>query len=416
VTHEDGREAAHRSADEAARRSYGRLLAILSARTRDIAASEDALHDAFERALERWPHDGIPDRPEAWLLQVARHRSHDAWRHAQVEDAATQSLLVLAQAIEQESEDSGRAVPDERLRLLFVCAHPAIDAAARAPLMLQTVLGLDAARIANAFLVAPATLGQRLVRAKSRIRAAGIGFEYPRSDDLPQRLQDVMDGIYAAYGTGWDDVEGADASHRGLTLEAIELGRILCALMPGEPEPRGLLALMLFCESRAQARRDAHGSYVPLDAQEPQRWNDGMRVEAEQQLAQAAAGSAVGAYQLEAAIQSAHTQRRLGSFVPPQALVMLYDGLIALRPSIGAQVSRACALAGAQGAAAGLLALDAIDAAQVASYQPYWAARAHLLGAGGRVDEARAAYARAGGLTAQPAVRAYLEAAARRLG
>jgi len=415
VTTIDGREAAHRSAEEAARRSYGRLLAILSARTRDIAASEDALHDAFERALARWPQDGVPDRPEAWLLQVARHRDHDAWRHAQVGGAAVQDLRVLAQALDDEAGVGG-AVPDERLRLLFVCAHPAIDAAARAPLMLQTVLGLDAGRIANAFLVSPSTLGQRLVRAKSRIRAAGIGFEYPRDSDLPQRLQDVLDGIYAAYGTGWDDVEGADASQRGLTLEAIELGRILCTLMPGEPEPRGLLALMLFCESRAQARRDAHGAYVPLDAQDPAGWNEAMRLEAEQQLAQAAAGAALGAYQLEAAIQSAHTQRRLGSFVPPQALVMLYDGLIALRPSIGAQVSRACALATAQGPAAGLLALDAIDAAQVASYQPYWAARAHLLGASGRIDEARAAYGRAGGLTAQPAVRAYLARAAGRLG
>jgi len=407
-------DAAHRSAEQAARQSYGRLLAILSARTRDIAASEDALHDAFTRALERWPHEGVPARPEAWLLQVARHRHVDAWRHAQVEDAAAQSLQVLAEALEDES-DGGDAVPDERLRLLFVCAHPAIDAAARAPLMLQTVLGLDAARIANAFLVAPATLGQRLVRAKARVRAAGIGFEHPRASELPQRLQDVQDGIYAAYGTGWDDVEGADASHRGLTLEAIELGRILCALMPGEAEPRGLLALMLFCESRAQARRDTHGAYVPLDAQDPGRWNEPMRLEAEQQLAQAARCGAIGAYQLEAAIQSAHTQRRLGSQVPPQALVSLYDGLLALRPSIGAQVSRACAIGAADGAAAGLQALDTIDAGQVASYQPYWAARAHLLGARGDTDAARAAYARAGGLTSQPAVRDYLARAAQRL-
>lgn len=414
MTH-DGRDHAHRSAEQAARQSYGRLLAILSARTRDIAASEDALHDAFERALERWPLDGVPERPEAWLLQVARNRNLDAWRHQQVQDAAAQTLQVLAETMEDEPQGEA-AVPDERMRLLFVCAHPAIDGAARAPLMLQTVLGLDAARIANAFLVAPATLGQRLVRAKSRIRAAGIGFEYPRAEELPRRLQDVLDGIYAAYGTGWDDVEGADASHRGLTLEAIELGRILCALMPGEPEPRGLLALMLFCESRARARRDDHGAYVPLDAQDPARWNEDMRLEAERQLARAAACGVVGAYQLEAAIQSAHTQHRLGMAVPPQALVALYDGLLALRPSIGAQVSRACALATAEGPAAGLRALDAIDPERVPGYQPYWAARAHLLGAAGQVGEARAAYVRASGLSTQPAVRAYLEQAARQLG
>ena len=312
MTH-DGLDAAHRRAEQAARQSYGRLLAILSARTRDIAASEDALHDAFARALERWPQDGVPERPEAWLLQVARHRTLDAWRHAQVQDAAAHSLLLLAQDVHDEPQGQA-AVPDERLRLLFVCAHPAIDGAARAPLMLQTVLGLDAARIANAFLVAPATLGQRLVRAKARIRAAGIGFEYPRADELPRRLQDVLGGIYAAYGTGWDDVEGTDASHRGLTLEAIELGRILCALMPGEPEPRGLLALMLFCESRAHARRDAQGAYVPLDAQDPARWNDGMRLEAEQQLASAAARGVVGnlvVLRVHAALRQAH-QRDAG--------------------------------------------------------------------------------------------------------
>ena len=407
--------AAHQAADRAARQSYGRLVAILSARTRDIAASEDALSDAFARALERWPQDGIPRQPEAWLLQVARHRTLDAWRHAKVEQAATQTLLLLADEIDGEADDSSGAVPDERLRLFFVCAHPAIDAQARAPLMLQTVLGLDASCIANAFLVAPATLGQRLVRAKARIRQAGIGFEYPRAQDLPQRLQDVLDGIYAAYGTGWDDVEGSDAAQRGLTLEAIELGRILCSLMPREAEPRGLLALMLFCESRAAARRDAAGAYVPLDAQDTRLWNAPMLAEAERVLWEAARLSALGGYQLEAAIQSAHTQRRRCAPAPAQALVALYDGLLALRPSVGAHVSRACALANADGPAAGLQALDAIDAAQVASYQPYWAARAHLLGASGNAAGARAAYARAGGLSASPAVRAYLAHACARL-
>ncbi|MDM0113260.1 sigma factor [Variovorax sp. J22R133] len=404
---------AHDAAERAARQSYGRLVAILSARTRDIAASEDALADAFARALERWPVDGVPGQPEAWLLQVARHRTLDAWRHARVEEGATQTLLLLADAVVE--GDAQGAVPDERLRLLFVCAHPAIDAAARAPLMLQTVLGLDAARIANAFLVAPATLSQRLVRAKARIRMAGIAFEFPQARDVPQRLQDVLDGIYAAYGTGWEDVEGADAAHRGLTAEAIDLGRILCSLLPHEPEPRGLLALMLFCESRAQARRDATGAYVPLDAQDTAAWDHAMREEAEQHLAQAAAMSAIGAYQLEAAIQSAHSQRQLGAKVPSEALVSLYDGLLALRPSVGAQVSRACAVATARGAAAGLQELDAMDAAQVTSYQPYWAARAHLLGVLGDADAARAAYLRASGLSANPSVRAWLASVSQRL-
>ena len=405
---------ARAAAERAARQSYGRLVAILSARTRDIAASEDALADAFARALERWPADGVPAKPEAWLLQVARHRTLDAWRHSRVQDEAAQSQLLLADQFEEDA-DGGEAVPDERLRLFFVCAHPAIDAAARAPLMLQTVLGLDAARMAGAFLSAPATLGQRLVRAKARIRAAGIPFEFPHANDLPQRLQDVLDGIYAAYGTGWDVVDGADASQRGLTAEAIDLCRILCGLLPREPEPLGLLALMLFCESRAAARRNAAGDYVPLDAQEVARWNPQLRGQAEQALKSAASLESLGAYQIEAAIQSAHCARRLGAQVPADALVALYDGLIALRPGTGAQVGRACALAEAETPAAGLRALDAIAPAEVANYQPFWAAHAHLLGRSGQVAAARQAYARAAGLSTSPAIRAWLAAASDRL-
>ncbi|WP_426392363.1 RNA polymerase sigma factor [Variovorax sp. R-27] len=406
--------AAHRAAERAVRDSYGRLLAILSARTHDIAASEDALADAFARALERWPSDGIPVQPDAWLLSVARHRKLDAWRHTRVQDAATQTLLLLAGEVDEGTTD-GAAVPDERLRLLFVCAHPAIDAAARAPLMLQTVLGLDAARMAGAFLTAPATLGQRLVRAKARIRAAGIPFEYPQARDLPQRLQDVLDGIYAAYGTGWDDVDGADALPRGLTAEAIDLCRILCGLMPNEPEPLGLLALMLFCESRAAARRSETGAYVPLDQQDPLRWDPDLLAEAERCLRLASDMKSLGAYQLEAAIQSAHCERRVGAPVAPEVLVSLYEGLLALRPSIGAQVSRACALANARGPEIGLRALEAIPALEVANYQPFWAARAHLLAAGGARSASRQAYDRAIGLSASAAVRAYLHAMSDRL-
>jgi len=294
---------------------------------------------------------------------------------------------------------------------LFVCAHPAIDAAARTPLMLQAVLGLDVQRMAGAFLTSPATLAQRLVRAKNRIRQAGIPFEFPEARELPGRLQDVLDGIYAAYGTGWDDVAGTDATGR-LTSEAIELGAILCRLMPAEPEPLGLLALMLFCEARDAARRDDAGAYVPLDAQDTSRWKAPMLREAEAALLQASRLASPGPYQIEAAIQSAHTQRRLGADVPPAALVLLYDALLALRPSVGAQVSRCCAVARAEGAAAGLVALDALDVAAVSAYQPYWAARAHLLADAGRGDEAQAAFQRAIGLATNPVVRAHLVAVA----
>lgn len=398
--------AAAQAAQQAARASYGRLVAILCTRTRDIAQAEDALADAFAAALQAWPRDGIPANPPAWLLTVARRRVIEGMRHAQVQDEAAQTLLALGDEFSGAGE--GHAVPDERLRLLFVCAHPAIDAAARAPLMLQAVLGLDVARMAGAFLTAPATLGQRLVRAKARICASGISFEYPQARDLPQRLQDVMDGIYAAYGTGWDDVEGTDAVRRGLTGEAIELGRILCALMPGEPEPRGLLALMLYCEARAGARRDGAGAYVPLQEQDTTRWQRVLMDEAEALLQAAAGRVCPGPYQLEAAIQSAHTQRRLGADVPPRAVLQLYEGLVALRPGLGAQVSRACAVAQVHGARSGVRALDALPHAAVAGYQPYWAARAHLLAGLGDVEAARQARDRAMGLAENAAVRAWL--------
>lgn len=400
---------AHAVAELAARQSYGRLLAILSARTRDIAASEDALAEAFAAALDSWPRDGVPANPLAWLLTVARRNVLDQWRHSQVREAAGETLLLMADELAAENEFS--AVADERLRLLFVCAHSAIDPAARAPLMLQTVLGLDVARMAGAFLISPTTLSQRLVRAKTRVRAAGIPFTEPLAADLPQRLQDVQDGIYAAYGTGWEDVDGADRARQGLTAEAIALGRILCEQIPNEPEPAGLLAMMLFCESRANARRSAEGAYVPLDSQDTSLWDTDMMAEAEQRLMQASRMGRLGPCQLEAAIQSAHTHRRLGRNVPAPALVALYDGLLSFSPSLGAQVSRACAVANADGAASGLLALDELQAqhpSETQKYQPWWAARAHLLVLAGQTGEAREAYVKAIGLASNIAVKAHL--------
>ena len=402
------------AADRAARESYGRLLAILSTRTHDIAASEGALGYAFARALDRWPADGIPPQADAWMLSAARHRKLDAWRHTRVQDKATQTLMLLAGEFD-EGGTGGTALPDERLRLLFVCAHPAIDASARAPLMLQTVLGIDAAFMAPAFLTSPSTLAQRLVRAKARIRAAGVPFEYPQARDLPHRLREVLDGIHEAYGSGWDDVDGADALPRGLTAEAIELCRILCRLMPDEPEPLGLLGLMLFREARLAAQRSDTGAYVPLDQQDITRWNHALLAEAEHHLRQAATLGSLGTYQLKATIQSAHCERRAGAPVPAEALVSLYERLLALRPSIGAQVSLACALAAARGPDIGLQALDAIAPDAVANHQPFWAARAQLLATGGARAAARKAYDRAIGLTTSAVVRAYLNAMSQRL-
>ena len=232
--------------DQAARDSYGRLLAYLASRSRDLAAAEDALADAFRRALETWPRTGVPARPEAWLLPVARNRLLDAARHARVHASTLPTLVALpAEAAQLASVDD--PFPDERLKLLFVCAHPAISPAIRTPLMLQAVLGLDAARIGAAFVVQPWAMGQRLSRAKAKIRDARIRFEVPPPHELASRLEAVLDAVYAVYGSGWDDLTGADPRRRDLTHESIELGRLLVQLLPAEPEARGLLALMLHC-------------------------------------------------------------------------------------------------------------------------------------------------------------------------
>jgi len=298
--------------------------------------------------------------------------------------------------------------PDERLKLMFVCAHPAIDPAARPALMLQAVLGLDAARMASAFVVAPATLSQRLVRAKTKIRAAAIAYEVPGEDEWDARLGDVLDAIYAAYGTGWDDVAGTDPAKSGLAVEALALAATLARLVPHAAEAWGLVALVAFCQSRATARRDARGDYVPLHAQDAARWDRELIAVAESALARAASLGAPGPYQLEAAIQSAHSQRRLGADVPPAAIVALYDALVALQPTVGALVSRACAVAEAEGSAAGLAALAAIPARDVDGYQPYWAALAHLARSAGNAATAASARTRAVGLSSDAAVRRFL--------
>ena len=401
------RAAAMVEAEAAARTSYGRLLALLTARTRDVAACEDALADAFAAALRAWPETGVPDRPDAWLLTAARRSLGAAWRRGRTRDAALPTLELLAdEALERDAD----AVPDARLKLLLVCAHPAIDPAAAAPLMLQTVLGLDSARIASAFLVAPAAMAQRLVRAKARIKTAGLRFELPEAEALPARVDAVLAAIYAAYGSGWDDIAGADPRRRGLAAEALWLARLVAQLLPDSAEALGLLALILHCEARAPARRDAAGGFVPLSEQDPDRWLRPLIIEAEALLATAAQLGQIGRFQLEAAIQSAHAGRAFGRAVPWPAIVQLYDGLVARVPAAGALVGRAAALAEAHGPAAGLTALDAILPEPIAAYQPAWALRAHLLQRSGQPSTE--AYARAIGLCEDPAVRAFLLARA----
>src|SRR5271154_4213298 len=372
-------ESTHRTIERVARESYGRLVAYLSSHTRDVASAEDALSSALVKALTTWPRDGVPQNPEAWLLTTARHSLIDLVRHRQVAEASEPTLLLLSEESKEPNLTLSTEFPDERLKLLFVCAHPAIDAAMHTPLMLQTVLGLDAARIAHAFLVSPTTMGQRLVRAKTKIRDGGIQFEIPQERELPQRLDAVLEAIYAAFGIGWDDMAEVDQRGRGLAEEAIWLARVLLQLMPREAEARGLLALMLHCEARRPARRGPAGRYVPLSEQDSQQWSLPLIEEAERHLAEASSRGRTGRFQLEAAIQSVHAERARSGRTEWAAILLFYEQLIRISPTLGTRTGYAAAVAEAKGPEAGLAVLEAIDLESVSGYQPYWAVRAHLL-------------------------------------
>jgi predicted RNA polymerase sigma factor len=399
--------ATHAAIEAIARNSYGRLIAYIAARSGDVVGAEDALGDAIAVAVERWPTNGVPERPEAWLLQVARNRVIDGARRHQVRQNAESFLRLIAEEA-QAVANTSEQFPDERLKLLFVCAHPAIDAAARTPLMLQTVLGVDAARIASAFLASPAAMSQRLVRAKNKIRNARIPFRVPEPPEFNQRVSYVLDAIYSAYTAGWECLTDVSSTHHALAGDAIAIGRTLVQLMPEEPEAHGLVALMLHCEARREARYSIKGEFVPLDQQETSRWSRSMMDEAEDHLRLAAKFKRMGRYQLEAAIQSVHAGRAISGAIDWSEIALLYEGLVQIAPSIGSQVGRAVALAQAGEVAAGLAAFEEIASGRIVTYQPYWAARGHLLRLLNRKEEALQAFTRAASLTDDPALREYL--------
>ena len=403
---EINQEDTHRTIERVARESYGRLVAYLSAHTHDLARAEDALSEALVSALNHWPRDGVPQNPEAWLMTAARRSLIDVIRHQGVVQASEPTVKLL-------NEDSIETIiaaefPDERLKLLFVCAHPAIDPGMHTPLMLQTVLGLDAARIAQAFLIAPKTMGQRLFRAKTKIRSGGIPFEIPQAGDLRERLDAVLEAIYAAFGIGWDDMVGADQRGRNLAEEAFWLARVLLQLMPGEPEVQGLLALMLHCEARRPTRRGPEGRYIPLSEQDPKRWSFPLIEEAERHLAEAFKHGRVGRFQLEATIQSVHAGRARTGRTEWPAVARFYEHLVRISPTLGTRIAYAAAVAEANGPEAGLELLNDVEAEAVSGYQPYWAVRAHLLQNLGKAAEASQAYDRAIGLAEDPVVREFL--------
>ena len=408
MTEDAGDAAARRTAEAVARRSYGRLVAFLAARTRDVATAEDALAEAFASALADWPCRGCPANPEGWLMTVARRRLTDGARRRATSEAGAAQLRLLAEGMEAAAAEA--EIPDRRLALLFACAHPAIEAAVRAPLMLQTVVGLDAKQIASAFLVSPAAMGKRLVRAKDKIREAGIPFRVPEREELPGRLAAVLEAVYAAFAEGWSDAGGTDVARRDLREEGLFLARLVAELLPDEPEALGLLALVLHAEARRAARRDGHGEYVAFAEQDMARWDWPMIAEAEARLGRASAMGVIGRYQLEAALQSAHVHRRHTGQANWDAVLQLYDALAAITGSPVVAVNRALAVAEIRGPRAALAALEEVAAdRRLAEYQPYWAVRADLLARTGAHVEARRAYDLAIGLERDPAVRRFLQ-------
>jgi predicted RNA polymerase sigma factor len=399
---------AQRTTDAVARRSYGKLVAFLAARTKDVAAAEDALAEAFASALADWPLNGCPSNPEAWLLTVARRKMIDAVRRRRSGEIATGQLELLTEGLDVAAAEA--AIPDHRLALMFACAHPAIEPGIRSPLMLQVVLGLDAKAIASAFLLSPAAMGKRLVRAKDKIRQAHIPFAIPERKELADRLEAVLDAIYAAFGEGWSDPAGTDIARGDLSAEALFLGRLVTELLPQEPEALGLLALMLHSQARRRARRNAHGEYVPLSEQDPSLWDSQMIDEAEELLRRASTRGAIGRYQLEAALGSAHVHRRRTGQANWEAVVQLYDALLLLCDSPVVAINRALAVAEMQGPKPALEAMQEVAAdARLNEYQPYWAARAELMAKTGAHREAREAYEVAIGLERDPAVRRFLQ-------
>ena len=385
-------------AEQVARASYGRLLAIVAADTGDIARAEDSLGDAFERALRTWPTAGVPANPEGWLVTVARNRHRDTVKSPAHRLAAP--LDIDAAVIDRIDPD---AIPDKRLELMFVCAHPAIDAAARTPLMLQTVLGFDAAFVARAFAVPAATMAQRLVRAKRRIRLARVPFVVPERHDMPARLPSVLEAVYGAYAIDWQLVSGTTVRD-SLAGEALYLATTLARLLDGEPEAFGLAALIAFSLARVDARVADDGCLVPLAEQDRALWRPGLIAEGESLLRRAHALGRVGRFQLEAAIQSAQCAPGTAD---PAALLALHDALVRVSPTLGARVARAAVLADVDGARAGLDALDDIDGAE--RFQPAWATRAHLLASVGETDAAASAYSKAISLTTDTPSRLYLD-------
>ena len=397
--------------DEAVARAFGeewgRIVATLIRTTGDWDLAEECAQDAFARALERWPRDGVPDNPGAWLTTTARNRAVDRLRRAHAGAAkAREAATMFPDDVPVPIDDSG--VADDRLRLIFTCCHPALSVEAQVALTLRTLAGLTTGEIAHAFLVPEATMAQRLVRAKRKIHDAGIPYRVPPAHLLPERTAAVLAVLYLLFNEGYVASSGAVLVRTDLATEAIRLARTLTELMPDEPEGAALLALMLFHHARRAGRVDAAGELVPLEEQDRATWDQATIAEAQQQLDRALRRERPGPYQVQAAIASCHATAPTAADTDWQEIALLYAELVRMTGSPVVELNRAVAVAMADGPEAGLVVVDGV-ADRLDAYQYLHATRADLLRRLGRRDESAVAYTRALELSTVATERRYLE-------
>ncbi|MBO2464700.1 RNA polymerase sigma factor [Actinomadura violacea] len=397
-------EGAAGSVEAVFREDRGRLLALLAARFGDLDLAEEVVSDAMETALERWPVDGVPDRPPAWLLTVARRKALDRIRRDRVQAARLAALRVEADRAAEPGFDD---IPDERLRLFFTCCHPALPVEARTALMLRFLAGLTTPEVARAFLVPTATMAQRIVRAKRKIRDARIPFRVPGPEELPGRLPGVLRAVYLVFTEGYAASSGDGLMRPGLADEAVRLARILDGLLPGEREVKGLLALLVLTDARRAARVDAAGNQVLLEDQDRTLWDAGLIAEGRRLVVAALTGPGAGPYAVQAAIAALHDEAVSFDDTDWPQIVALYDVLLRIEPSPLVALNRAVAVAMRDGPKAGLVLLDDLSgAAELRRYHLFHAARADLLSRLGRRAEAADAYRAALALTGNEPERA----------
>jgi RNA polymerase sigma-70 factor (ECF subfamily) len=399
------------------RSESGRVLATLVRLLGDLDLAEEAMHEAFAVALKSWPETGIPDKPRPWLISTARFKAIDTLRRRARFDASQEEL---ARYLEAQWSSAGKSseedsLEDDRLRLIFTCCHPALAPEARVALTLREVCGLTTEEIAKAFLTTPRTLAQRIVRAKTKIRETPIRYEVPAPEELPERLDAVLQVVYLVFNEGYCAAAGAEVTRAELTGEAIRLGRLLAELQP-EPEVVGLLALMLLQESRRAARTSPTGEMILLENQDRSLWNREQIAEGVALLAKALKSRRFGAYTLQAAIAAVHAETRSVAATDWRRIVALYDQLVRIQPSPVVQLNRAVAIAMRDGPEAGLADIDAVlEHGELSDYYLAHSARADMCRRLGRTAEARSSYEKALALTQQEPERQFLQERIRQL-